>query len=286
MKSRFHLVCSANPQVTHADRVYAGVRCNCSAAHFFFALPLAHDELISYSTWSLSPRGGRRVRGDIFVSNSCLLPGTSIRLRLDHGPQLLSTAIAEWILGGGRGPAPAGRVSLPANCKRVIVSELLRLADAARGNQPMVPFYRAMMHPLLWTWTADAYDTRNDEIVRDGFKYDFAQLRHTEEAHARFVERNSSSGLIHEHAVPRRVLVEHFCAHDLNESSAASLLESECFAVIVTAEQDSNELGGELRSNMPPGWESGASGNALARYSDLTVHQPGECRYCTRTVVT
>ncbi len=285
MDSRFHLVCSANPQVTHADRVYTGVRCNCSAAHFFFALPLAHDELTSYSTWSLSPRGGRQVRGTSSCRTHACFPVPRSGFGWTTAP-IAFNGNCRVDPGGGRGPAPAGRVSLPANCKRVIVSELLRLADAARGNQPMVPFYRAMMHPLLWTWTADAYDTRNDEIVRDGFKYDFAQLRHTEEAHARFVERNSSSGLIHEHAVPRRVLVEHFCAHDLDESSAASLLESECFAVIVTAEQDSNELGGELRSNMPPGWESGASGNALARYSDLTVHQPGECRHCTRTVVT
>ena len=109
------------------------------------------------------------------------------------------------------------------------------------------------MHTLLWVWTADAYDAYDNEIVRDGFKYDFGRLRHTKEAHDQLLEGCGSGGLIHEHAVPRRVLVEHIYTQELSDAAASALLETHCFGVIVSASQDGDKLGGNLKSDMPVG---------------------------------
>jgi hypothetical protein len=282
MERSWHLVCSDKAQATHAGRTYEGVRCGCTAKHYFYALPLTEDELKAYRTWPLGPRRGRRENGDFFVSNSCAVPGTSLVLRCDEGPRQLSDTIADWLLQGGRVPALARRVPLSAECKAVLAAEISRLASYARNHVRMAPAYTAMIHCLLWSWTADAYDAYDDEIVRDGFKYDFDHLRHTQEAHAQFVKHRSPSKLVHEHAVPRKVLVRHLLSHDLEESLVTALLEEYCFGVIVTASQDREAFGGELRSEMPSGWHFGDSRGALARYDGkLTVHQPGQCRICT-----
>ncbi|AUX35490.1 uncharacterized protein SOCE836_076830 [Sorangium cellulosum] len=146
----------------------------------------------------------------------------------------------------------------------------------------MAPAYTAMMHCLLWSWTADAYDAYDGELARDGFKYDFGQLRHTQEAHAQFIMRRSTSKLVHEHAIPRKVLVRQLLSHELEESLVTALLEEYCFGVIVTAAQDSDALGEALRSEMPSDWRFGDSQGALARYDGkFIVHQPGQCPICT-----
>lgn len=282
MERSWYLVCSDKPQVTHAGRGYDGVRCGCAAAHYFYALSLTDDELKAYPKWSLGPRCGRREYRDFYVSNSCAVPGTSLALRRDDGPRRLSGTVAEWLLDGGRAPAPPRLVPLSAECKGVLAAEISRLASCTRNQIRMAGAYAAMMHCLLWSWTADAYDAYDEELVRDGFKYDFGQLRHTHEAHAQFVKHRNTSRLVHEHAVPRKVLVRHLLSHELEEPLVAALLEGYCFGVIVTAAQDRDALGGPLRSEMPPGWRFGDSQGVLARYDGkLIVHQPGQCTICT-----
>ncbi len=270
-----YLVCSNKSEVTLPLTTYKGIPCNCARTHYFYALPLEPTVVQSYPDWETGPKGGRRVRGDVFVSNSCALPGTAIRLRLEDGPRPLSAVLTEWILNSARGPAPQV-APFGADFRTAIAGQLLELAKKARSTPALRTVYRALMDTLLWVWTADGYDPCDDRIQRDALKYSFAHLRHTAAAHAA-----ARSELVHEHAVPRKVILDALEGDDtLSVSRLLLLLQRHCFGVVVTKTEDAEHLGGRWRSAMPDTWSFTERGEPLARYNELATFVAADCPTC------
>jgi hypothetical protein len=150
-----------------------------------------------------------------------------------------------------------------------LVAEISRLVPIAQDRQnPMARVARFLVDSLLWCWTADGIDEAGN-AVRDGLKYDLRHQRHTAAAHDLWVANGfRGAGLRHEHAVPRRVLLEHLLTlQEPLPKNIASVLEPFCFAVIVSTAEDAELRRRRLGDAMPEGWTfAGGRGNAMARY--------------------
>jgi len=150
-----------------------------------------------------------------------------------------------------------------------LAKEIDRLLPIARDpRNPMARIARFLIDSLLWCWTADGVDS-DGNAVRDGLKYDLRHQRHTTQA-LELWEANGrrGSGLRHEHAVPKTVLLKHLLTlEDATPSLVGKTLERFCFAIIVSRSEDDllNERG--YRETMPPDWSFAAADcDPLARY--------------------
>lgn len=165
------------------------------------------------------------------------------------------------------------------NHRLFIAEEIYRLLPTA-GNErdPMACAARSLIDYLIWFWTADGVDAVGN-AVRDGIKYDLRHQRHTIQALNQW-EKNGErgSGLRHEHAVPKKLLLEHLLTLSTTSvSSVHEILTRFCFAVIVTKEEDELLSKKGFRSRMPSGWNfSTQDCDPLARYAaiGLAVRPP------------
>jgi hypothetical protein len=278
-----YLVSSDEADVELSGTLYRGVRCGCAGrGHYFHAVPLEEADLAAYPDWPLAPSGGRRRWLNFFVSNSCALPGTAIRLRLADGPRRLSDDLAQWFASARSSPILGALRPLSDVERGFIAEEVKRHIDAMRSNPSFAAMHRLLVDSLLWVWTADAYSCHDDCVVRDAFKYSVAQLRHTEAAHQLLLNNDGAAkGLIHEHAVPRNVLINELLVRQLDVEGVRGFLSRFCFGVIVTAAEDREELAGSSRARMPHGWKPDDERRELARYPEtLRVYPPGQCPTC------
>ncbi len=203
------------------------------------------------------------------------VPSSDTVVIVDHGPsQSLHTGSLK------KEPIKRSRTKSyrPLNDvhKQFIAAEIARLAVVAReAGNPMRRIARFLIDSLLWCWTADGINDAG-EAGRDKLKYDCAHQMHTVDALARW-EANGKrgTGLRHEHAVPRKMLLKCLLESPkvLSETEVFEFLNRLCFAIIVTTEED-RLFSGELSSNMPQPWDCGAQGEArFARYEAVGLSQ-------------
>ena len=159
---------------------------------------------------------------------------------------------------------------LGAEQKQFIASEICRLVHTARDTQHLSwRTARFIIDSLLWSWTADGID--NDGYVgRDKLKYDCNYQMHTREAKRIWLTKGRrGAGLRHEHAVPRREIIQCLLEKPRTEAETLELLERLCFAVVVTKDEE-KKFTGALRNSMPRPWNCAAHGEALlARYNEV-----------------
>ena len=164
----------------------------------------------------------------------------------------------------GRRCAPLGQPH-----REFLVAEISRLVPIAQDERnAMARVGRFLIDSLLWCWTADGIDAAGN-AVRDGLKYDLRHQRHTAAAHEIWVANGfRGAGLRHEHAVPRRVLLEHLLTLEAPlPGTVAAVLEPFCFAVIVSKAEDAELRRRRLSESMPEGWTFAAgAGTSMARY--------------------
>ena len=142
----------------------------------------------------------------------------------------------------------------------------LRLMETAKLRH----FGKHLVHTALWCWTADGLVC--GEYQRDAVKFDISVLPHTTAA-ARTANRKQ---LRHEHAIPRKVIVQHLSrCHEtwstIDDSTGRHEIEAviaKCPPVVVTRSED-DVLAVKFRSRMPDGWKFGDS--PLARYEQAGV---------------
>ena len=156
--------------------------------------------------------------------------------------------------------------------KHFIAAEIARhIVVAGDTGHAMRKISRFLIDSLLWCWTADGIDGDGD-AKRDLLKYDCDLQRHTAAAVERWEENGrKGTGLRHEHAVPRRELIELLLRLRPTETEVFDLLEKMCFAVIVTKEED-DKLSEKYRNRMPTTLSRDTNGDALlARYIEVNL---------------
>jgi hypothetical protein len=144
------------------------------------------------------------------------------------------------------------RQPLDENHKRFLAEEISRhinvAADPLHGMHRIARF---LVDSLLWCWSADGIDS--DGVARrDLLKYDFNFQRHTTSAALNF-DQFGRGGLRHEHAVPRKSLIELLLHRRATPHETYDLLTRMCFGVIITTKQDASiyENNKSLRDGMP-----------------------------------
>ena len=86
--------------------------------------------------------------------------------------------------------------------------------------------------------------------------------------------KNSPKELTHEHAVPRKVIINHLLRiTNATESVVGDVLQRWCVAVVITKAQDKHLNGAGLRQRMPVDWDGV---DAWARYQAIAM-VPVDC---------
>ena len=115
----------------------------------------------------------------------------------------------------------------------------------------------AVFADVIWKWSL--FDGKYK-----GCKY------WSKDAYAAYKVSGDWRGFIHEHVVPKKLIIEHLMSHkNPSQESVKHILEDYCIAVVVTVDQDKklNKLG--LRSKMPEGFN--ISDNPWARYDEAGI---------------
>ncbi|WP_437741322.1 hypothetical protein WMF39_37605 [Sorangium sp. So ce1504] len=294
-----YLLCSDQSEVTHDGTPLRGVRCvsggskQCGRPHFYYAVALEHET--AEGLFDTTHYRGRRSWRQFFVSNStCGVPigrgGSLVALtkapprRLDideiHALHRLADGLQAKALTTTPSPSKTLRrprrrcttwVPLAADHKRFIAAEIARLAHFARNEQhPMQTTARALVDTLLWCWTADGVDPSSGQAGRDKMKYNFEYQRFTLAAHTKRSEQGTVAGLRHEHIVPRCALIDCILSEPglRTEEAVFTFLEHNCFAVIITKDQD-DVLSQKFKDSMPPSWNwESADADPFVRYRE------------------
>ena len=122
----------------------------------------------------------------------------------------------------------------------------------------------------LWYWTADGINAKG-KVKRDLFKRDTAFLRHTPAALSA-IKRGKK--VTHEHAVPRKVLLEHLKSEKWGSpSEIRTFLDRFCFGVIIDKELEDPQLK-PWKQKMPTPFS--ANSDPLERYqwAKIKVREP------------
>lgn len=115
-------------------------------------------------------------------------------------------------------------------------------------------YLREMLSVLIWKYTE-----------ADGAK--LGNRFWTQEALDFYESEKTLKGLVHEHTVPRKALMDHMLAcPSWTEEALGSFLSRFCFATVVTKEEDKRLNEAKLVSSMPAGWGF-ESGDPFARYN-------------------
>lgn len=218
---------------------------------------------------------------------SAVIDGVSVRPKLDanDGPTQVLLNMTRWL--------PVHR----CDDHRTFIAELiLDTATRAQSKLALRSAARRVMDTLLWVWTADGVPEGTTEVDwrgKDKLKRDFQYLPHTFEAHERW-HKYGRGGLVHEHIVPRSVIVQRLL--DVPPNDVAGMLEflgRYCLGAIITEEQH----GLLARDSMPadkdaaevPWSFDGPHNDPYARYdgAPFVLHRrpeergsDSECTYC------
>lgn len=286
-----YLLCSDEPEVEFRSVMLRGLPCEMHAnkPHYYYAVDL--DPATAPALFAPHPQRGRRVWGDFFVSDStCGVPigsdGRYLKLRKDPPRSLDSYQASILRRLAESAPRPDLVVEtrkkprrgtkwepLSGPHKEFISAEIAQLIRVARDPQHhMQRVARALIDTLLWCWTADGVDPRTGQAGRDKMKYSFDHQYFTADAHDRWMKQGRhASGLRHEHAVPRCVLIDCMTSRPEapNSQDVLSFLEANCLAVIVTAEENI-ALNRWFKDSMPDTWAcQNLNPNAFARYDEV-----------------
>ncbi|MCA9623607.1 MAG: hypothetical protein KC731_31515 [Myxococcales bacterium] len=275
------LVAHREQRLDFAEKAYEGVPCKHNRRHFLYALPIDADVIAAAErtdrpvSWahSLPTVGG--VEG-LFIRPSWQPAHLMLTMKGVHDQRPLSALM---LAAFRNGTELEKYVGLPDEVRRFIVDGIRyhaeRGRDAATGR-----LHRHMLDTYLWFWTADGYDTQADSVTRDRFKFDCARQRHTQKAHEHQLETGDDKALVHEHAVPKKLIVRQ-CVADPSWATPSNL-DTFCRAVILHAEEDA-KLSGNLKSNMPdPSWSFRPEDSPFARYESVHIEHfpPGGCPVC------
>lgn len=268
-----------------------------SGTHYIYVLTLDDQQIASIRS---SPTlGAQKHFGEFRLSRSpcwAEIGGVKVRpkLALDGGPTLANFQQT----GKPRRPRTPKSVWLPVHAcaqhQEFVGEMLMAIVTRARENPSLRSAARLMVHSLLWHWTADGVPKDSNDLEwrgRDKLKYSFQDLPHTRKAHEKFAETRTK-GLVHEHVVPRNLIVSRLL--DRSPSSASAVVEflrTYCRGVIVTREEDRTLN----RDTMPrdkdiphEAWDfDGPHNDPFARYEGAAFIlyrnkevRAGQCSYC------
>jgi hypothetical protein len=142
--------------------------------------------------------------------------------------------------------------------KRCICTQIAYFrALALDSTNPLRDVARKLISLMLWRWTADAVkiteDRTNTGIIRqDAWKYNTDEIPATKEA--KKIRANGYKGLIHEHVVPQRLIINKILSQEMNESTLFDFLTKFCKAAIISKDED-RILEKKLRNTMPENWD-------------------------------
>lgn len=232
-----------------------GVPCEhhrASRTHYVYLLALDENQLASIRASPMHPMYlGQKHFGELRLSRNpkcfALIGGMSVypKLAQDDGPTRVGRPTR-----AVRAPAWLPVHACPEH-RRFVAELIVDIAARARVNPSLRSASRLMLHSLLWHWTADGVPEGSSELDwrgRDRLKYDFQRLAHTREAHDKST-KTGKKGLVHEHIVPRHLIVERLLDQPPRDAEAiVEFLQKYCRGAIVTKDQD-REL---HRDAMPP----------------------------------
>jgi hypothetical protein len=168
---------------------------------------------------------------------------------------------------------------LGSDQKRYLCDEIARQVSCARDPR-QAAWAIKLIHECFWFWTADGVDDHG-RVGRDKLKYSVDYLWHSESVcglsreacasdHAPTV-RHQMSNLRHEHAVPRKLILERLMVSEpLAQAELLALLEHFCLGVVLTREDAA--LNSRFQRSMPPSWDiTDQAADAFARYRHPSV---------------
>ena len=216
-----------------------------TGTHYVYVLTLDDAQVagIRESPWLRSQKHFGHFRLSKKPECAAIIDGKSVRPKAasDGGPIPMNSTRTRRS-GRSRTPKAVWRPIPTCPEHRQFVAEvILDIATRAQANPSLRSAARLLLHSLLWHWTADGVPTDTLELEwrgRDRLKYSFQHLSHSREAHESFITAGKK-GLIHEHVVPRHLLVTHLL--DQPPSDAALVIEflqRYCRGAIVTSDQD------------------------------------------------
>lgn len=152
-----------------------------------------------------------------------------------------------------------------------IATEIYRLVQIA--NDTGRPEHRWAVHLIqnafLWYWTSDGLNT-NGVIQRDLLKHDIRYLRHTAKAADAIRHKKP---LIHEHAVPRTVLVDYLKRRTwTSPEEIVKFLDRFCFGVVI--EKDEEKCLKEWSQKMPTDFSEASDPLERYKYAKIQVIEP------------
>jgi hypothetical protein len=186
---------------------------------------------------------------------------------------------------------------LGSDQKRYLCDEISRQISSARDPR-RAAWAIKLIHECFWFWTADGVDDQG-RVGRDKLKYSVDALWHSESVcglsrtdcergHPSKV-RHPTSNLRHEHAVPRKLILERLLAGaPLAQEQLLGLLERLCLGVVLTKDEDA-ALNAHFQRAMPPAWDIGdPAADPFARYRHPDValfprlHPPRRASWASR----
>jgi hypothetical protein len=169
---------------------------------------------------------------------------------------------------------------LGSDQKRYLCDEIARQVSSAR-DPGCAAWAVRLIHECFWFWTADGVDGHG-RVGRDKLKYSVDHLWHSEGACGLSREacqrgdapavRHQASNLRHEHAVPRKLILERLMVGEpLAQAELLALLERLCLGVVLTREEDA-QLNAQFQRSMPPAWDiTDPAADVFARYRHPSV---------------
>jgi hypothetical protein len=153
------------------------------------------------------------------------------------------------------------------------IDKLLPVArDANRSESQWAD--NLIRNAYLWYWTADGINAKG-KVKRDLFKRDTDFLRHTDAA---LNAKKEGRKVTHEHAVPRKVLLQHLKSEKWDSpSEIKAFLDRFCFGVIIDKEREDAKLR-RWKQKMPTPFS--ADSKPLERYKTegIEVREPKYAR--------
>lgn len=111
----------------------------------------------------------------------------------------------------------------------------------------------AVLHEITWVWTEF-----------------FGKHKGCPWRSKASLEVEKYADLIHEHVIPRKIIISHLIGYvgELTEAYVDEYLETHCIGVLVTKEEDQRLRDAKLGSAMPDDWDGV---NVWARYQAVSI---------------
>ena len=175
---------------------------------------------------------------------------------------------------GARLPNGVACYALRDDHRQWLVDQAVALTNLSKiKGDPIGRCAKHFMDWLIWFWTADGCHPTTFTVRRDGIKHDYRHLHWSDKAaeeinKARRNGTSVSSVVEHEHAVPKRLLIDIIIC---GRVEAAVALHSFARAALVT-KGEHIVLNREFKDKMPLSWNSlDAHADPFARYKDPLV---------------